>query len=152
MRATIKIGHCADQIHDRLAVEMEVGFVDQQDCLRRAACDLENLLASGHGARRAVGIGDGDDLGARRDGGEQALEGKLQIVGGLHGDDARIGCRRVDLIHRVGGHGKQQLVAGFEKGLEEHVNGFVDAIGERHLLGARPRCAATIASTGSRSG
>ena len=123
----------ADEIDHRFAVEMKVRFVDQHHRVRRAARDFDKLRARGHGARRAVGIGDGDDLGARRDGGEQALEGKLQIVRGLHSDRARIRCRRVDLIHRVGGNGQQQFVAGFEKGLEEHVNGFIHAIGESDL-------------------
>ena len=59
----------------------------------------------------------------------------MQIVRGLHGDDARIGRGRIDLVHGVGGHGQQQLVARFEKGLEEHVNGFVHAIGQRNLFG-----------------
>ena len=134
-----EIGNVADQIDHRFAVEVEVGFIDQQHGVRRAASDLEKLRARGDGAGRAVGIGDGDDFGARRDGGEQALEGKLKIVGGLHRDDARVGRRRVDLIHGVSGHGQQQLIAGFEKGLEEDVNGFVDAVGERHLLWARGR-------------
>ena len=103
--------------------------------MRRAARELEQLRARGRRAGRAVGVGDGDDFCARSDGGEEALEGELQIVGGLHRDYARIGCRGVDLVHGVGGHGQQQLVAGFEKCFEEHVNGFVDAVGERDLLG-----------------
>ena len=79
-------------------------------------------------------------------------KGNCRSSRGLHCDHARVGCRGVDLVHGVGGHGQQQLVAGFEECFEEHVNGFVDAVGERDLLGARPRCAATMASTGSRSG
>ena len=133
-------------------MKMKVGFIDQHNGLGRAAGDFKQLRARGRGAGRAIGIGDGDDLGARRDGREKALEGKLQVVSGLHGDCARVGGRGVDLIHGVRGHGQQKFIAVFEEGLEEHVNGFIDAIGERDLLGARPRCAATMASTGSRSG
>jgi hypothetical protein len=54
------------------------------------------------------------------------------------GDYARVGCRGVDLVHGVGGDGEQEFVAGFEKCFEEHVNRFVDAVGEGELLGARP--------------
>ena len=66
-------------------------------------------------------------------------KGNCKIVGGLHGDNVRVGRRGIDLVHGVGGHGQQELVAGFEEGLEEHVNGFVDAVGEGNLLGARGR-------------
>ena len=114
-------------------MEMEVGLIDQNGRMGRVVSDLDNLRACGHGARRAVGIGDGDDLGPRGDGGEETFEGKLQIVRGLHRDGARIGRRGVDLIHCVGRHGEQQFIACFEKGLEEHVNGFIHAIGQRHL-------------------
>jgi hypothetical protein len=37
------------------------------------------------------------------------------------------------------GTGSKQLVAVFEKGFKEHVNGFIDAVGERDLRGARGR-------------
>ena len=53
-----EIRHGADQIHDRLAVEMEVSFIDQQHRMRRALRKFQQLRARGHGAGRAVGIGD----------------------------------------------------------------------------------------------
>ena len=61
----------------------------------------------------------------------------MKIVRSLHRDDARVRCGSVDLIHGVGGHGQQEFVAGFEKCLEEDVNRFVHAVGERDLFGAQ---------------
>jgi hypothetical protein len=86
VRATIRLG-TADEIDHRFAVKMEVGFVNQDHGVGCALAISIKLLARGHAAGRAVGIGDGDDLGARRDGREQALEGKLQVVASEHRDD-----------------------------------------------------------------
>ena len=118
-------------------MEVEVGLIDQQHGLRRAMGNFNQLRARGDGAGRAVGIGDGDDLGARGDGREQALAGEFEVAGSLDRDHARGGHRRIDLVHGVSGHGQQEFVAVFEKGLEEHVNGFVDAVGERDLRGQK---------------
>ena len=63
------------------------------------------------------------------------VERKLKVVAGQNRDDARIGCGGVDLVHGVGGNGQKQFVAFVEKGFEEDVNGFVDAVGEGHLRG-----------------
>ena len=63
-----EIGNCAHEIDDGLAAKVVVGFVNEDDGLRRAAREFQDLVASGHGSRRAVGIGDGDDLCPRGDG------------------------------------------------------------------------------------
>ena len=83
----------------------------------------------------------------------EPIEGKLQILARQHRDDLRIGRRRIHFVHGVSGHGQKQFVAGIEKGFKEHVDGFIYAVCQCHLRGAATtRCAATIASTGSRSG
>ena len=36
-------------------------------------------------------------------------KGNCKIVGGLHGDEARVGGGGIDLVHRVGGHRQKQV-------------------------------------------
>ena len=116
-------------------MKVEIRFINKHDSMLRAPSELDDLSPSCHRARRAVGVGDCNDLCGWRDGSKQALKWELQVVIGLNCNYARIGSRGVDLVHSVGRDWKKQLIARFQKCLEQHVNRFIHAIGKRHLCG-----------------
>ncbi len=60
---------------------------------------------------------------------------KSKVVASEYCDGARIGGGGVDLVHRISGYGQQEFVAVVEEGFEEHVDGFIHAVGERDLDG-----------------
>ena len=93
------------------------------------------MVAGDGDAGGVVGAGDEDELGLRGDGGEKTVEWKGEGVVGLDADEAGAHDADGDVVHEEGGGGDEGLVVLFEEGEAEEVDGLVDAVGEKELVG-----------------
>ena len=115
-------------------MEVEVGLIDQHDGVRGGGADGQQVLATHDSAGGVVGRGDDDELGARSDGGEKSLEGKLERRVRLHAREASGHHERADLEHEEGGRGDERLVGFLEECGADQVDGFIYAVGQQHLV------------------
>ena len=116
-------------------MEVVVRLVDEDDGLRRCAADGEQVGAADGTPGGVVGRGDHDELGARRDGGEEAIERKLERLVRLHAHKAPGHEADADVVHEEGGRGDERFISLFQKCEADEVNGLVDAVGEQELFG-----------------
>ncbi len=134
MRATIRLGTFRDVGQDGVAKEVEVGFVDHEDGVRRGVGDGEEVFAADNGAGGVIGAGYDDELGFRGDGLEEALEGEGEGVVGLDPDEVVRHEADRDVVHEEGGGADEGFVAFVEEGAGDEVDGLVDAVGEDDLV------------------
>ena len=88
------------------------------------------------GAGGVVRIRDQHGARVRRDGVEQLLQRKIHrrlLVVDLA--DRRAGHLGVEAVHGVGGLQQQHFLAVIDVGVDEHLDGFVGAVGEDELFG-----------------
>ena len=121
-------------VHYCLAEEVVIGFVDKDDCVRRGVSDAMNLLARDDRARWVIGRAEDDELRLRRDGGKQSFVRKTKCFVGLDTHGLRAHGQCVHVVHEEGRHREEALIAFFEKGEGDDVDGFIDCVGQQHLL------------------
>src|SRR5581483_2173839 len=113
---------------------LEVRLVDDRhDVLGHALEERVDLAGRVHRAGRVVRLADVDELRARRDRGEQGVE-VVRVVAQRDGVDGRALLRGVDHVAGEGRPAADDLVAGIERRLAEHVDAAVGAGADRDLV------------------
>ena len=98
--------HC----QNALAVELEIGFIDQNSGIGSAFDEPKQIARFGDGAAGIVGIGEGDQACTRRDARDDLVNRKRKIFMHWQSDDLRAGCLDINGVHAERGDDKNCLI------------------------------------------